>query len=344
MERKYILHIAQNYSFEILRPLQQEIINRGGECVWYVMGKHVDQSRFLPSEKVITQESEIANYAADAVFTPGNVVPDFLQGLKVQIFHGLEWKKKGHFRIRDFFDLYCTHGPITTSKFESLAKKHKSFLVRETGWSKLDPVFNTDPYELNTDLPVILYAPTFSKNLTSVQECFNEISRLVRDRKYFWLVKFHPLMDKEWVEKYRSLQCSNLKLVEEPNVLPLLCRADVMLSDTSSVVGEFLLLGKPVVTFKNSQPQACLINIHNPSELEGALTEAFSCSFELQNAIGQSNNMLHPYQDGKSSARILDAVDEIIESKITAPRKRPLNIYRNYKLRRSLKYWGRIFS
>lgn len=105
--KKYVLHIAQNYSFEILRPIQTEILKRGDECVWFVASTNVDLSRFTEFEKVILSPKEANAYNSEAVFTPGNIVPAFLNGLKVQVFHGLEWKKKGHFRIRDFFDLYC---------------------------------------------------------------------------------------------------------------------------------------------------------------------------------------------------------------------------------------------
>jgi hypothetical protein len=47
-----------------------------------------------------------------------------------------------HFIIRGLFDLYCTHGPNTTGRFEELAGKSGHFRVSETGWSKLDPLFD----------------------------------------------------------------------------------------------------------------------------------------------------------------------------------------------------------
>ena len=52
-------------------------------------------------------------------------------------------RKKGHYDITGFFfDLYCTPGPLITEKFQVLQKKYKSFfLVKETGWPKLDDLF-----------------------------------------------------------------------------------------------------------------------------------------------------------------------------------------------------------
>ena len=51
--KKYILHIAQNYSFEILRPIQAEVLKRGGECIWFVGTNNVDVSRFFKNEKIV---------------------------------------------------------------------------------------------------------------------------------------------------------------------------------------------------------------------------------------------------------------------------------------------------
>lgn len=337
--KKYVLHIAQNYSFEILRPIQTEILKRGDDCIWFVASENVDLSRFTASERVITSPKEASGYKSTAVFTPGNIVPSFLNGLKVQVFHGLEWKKKGHFRIRDFFDLYCTQGPITTNKFMQLAGKHKNFLVCETGWTKLDPLFSVAPYDLIAQKPVILYAPTFSQKLTSVLDCFEEIKSIAKSGKYHWLVKFHPLMDAEAVKMYKKLQCDNFTVIEDHSILPLLQRADVMLSDTSSVIGEFLLLNKPVVTFKNSVPDDSLIDIQSADQLAAAIEEALRFDGDLKARITQANLKLHPYVDGLSSKRVLDECDRIIDNNIKPIKKRPLNIWRNLKIRKHFNYW-----
>ena len=337
--KKYILHINNNYSLEILRPIQVEIIARGGECIWYVGGANVNLKNFVSNESYTLDPSVISSYDACAVFTPGNVVPDFLVGLKVQVFHGLEWKKKGHFKIRDFFDLYCTQGPITTKKFNELASKHKNFLVCETGWSKLDPLFSIPPFCVPKNKKVVLYAPTFSENLSSAEILFDEISRLVRDKDWYWIVKFHPLMKKEWVDMYSFIKADNFQVIHSHSILSLLQAADVMLSDTSSVIGEFLLLDKPVVTLNNSAPGIELININQTFELEAALEQGLRRESVLIENIQKANEQLHPYTDGRSSARILDAVDYILTANVKPAKKRPLNFFRNFKIRKRLAYW-----
>ena len=204
---KFLLFISQNYSFEILRPLQHYAWSNGDEILWIVYNNNLDTSKFNDNEHFTTDITAAINFNPDAVFAPGNIVPSFIPGLKVQIFHGFEWKKKGHFRIRECFDLYCTQGPFFTDKFESLAKNHNFFDVVETGWPKLDPLFSAPKLPLdNNKKPVVLYAPTFSPALTSVPDLFNEIIKLSRQGDYHWIVKFHPKMATEWVEKFSQQQ------------------------------------------------------------------------------------------------------------------------------------------
>jgi hypothetical protein len=74
-------------------------------------------------------------------FVPANEVPHYLRGVKVQVFHGLAGEKTGHFRIRNYFDLYLTQGPYFTKEFLKFEKKYKNFEVKETGWCKLDSLY-----------------------------------------------------------------------------------------------------------------------------------------------------------------------------------------------------------
>ena len=120
------MFVMQPYSYAILRPLQSAILARGDEVAWFLSGNDVNAASLTEQEHYLSTIEQVKAYKPDAVFVPGNVVPDFIPGAKVQVFHGLEYKKKGHFAIRGFFDLYCTHGPLTTEPFQKLAKKHET--------------------------------------------------------------------------------------------------------------------------------------------------------------------------------------------------------------------------
>jgi CDP-glycerol glycerophosphotransferase (TagB/SpsB family) len=339
-KQNFLFYISQNYSFEILRPLQQEIIEQGSNVAWFVAGNEVNTDNFCSEEIVLNSITDVIKLNPVASFVPGNIIPSFIPGIKVQVFHGLEWKKKGHFVIRDCFDLYCTHGKATTTRFNELAEKHQFFDVKETGWPKLDNLFNTPKEEyFEQPRPTILYAPTFSPSLTSAPFLYEKIAALVSDKTYNWLVKFHPKMDKKWLELYAQLKTDNCKIVETSNINSLLQSADIMVSDTSSVIGEFALLGKPVVSLNNSQPGDYLINITSAEALPDALQKAFSPSETLISAINHYAQELHPYSDGQSSVRILAAVEHIRVNGKQSIKRLPRNIIRNLKQRKALNYW-----
>lgn len=342
--KRYLFYISQNYSFEILRPLQEAMISRGDEVKWFVTSFEVNMSKFTKEEVVLKNIESTVKYHPDACFVPGNIIPDFIPGIKVHVFHGLEWKKKGHFVIRDCFDLYCTHGIATTVRFKELADKHQFFDVVETGWPKLDNLFTVPPAtyftpHLNQKKPAILFAPTFSPSLTSAPILFNEIAKLIKRGNYNWIVKFHPKMDKQWIEKYKTLISENFKIIESRNINELLQWADIMISDTSSVIGEFSLLGKPVIALNNSNPGDYLLNISEAEQLSNAITAALSPDEQLKAAIDNYAQELHPYRDGQSSTRILDAVEHILSNGKSSKKSLPINLFRNLKQRRKLKYW-----
>jgi len=176
-KRRYLFYIAQNYSYAMLRPLQQVILERGDEVSWFLEGNEVDP-KFLKTDELRLQSIDaVKAWKPDAVFVPGNVVPRFIPGVKVGVFHGFNAGKmnlKGredHFEIRDCFDLYCTQGPATTLPFLKLEKKFGTFTVVETGWPALDPLFleNKDnPYiKADDPRPVVLFCSTFSPQVVA---------------------------------------------------------------------------------------------------------------------------------------------------------------------------------
>jgi len=178
----------------------------------------------------------------------------------VQISHGLAGEKSGHFRIREYFDLYLTQGPYFTDKFVALSKIDKNFKVVQTGWCKLDKLFknNKDIKKIKSQLliqhkarHIVLYAPTFSPSLTSSVKLIDTINRLANTDNIVVVIKFHDLMDKDIIEDYTKLNNQNIIISKIKDISPLLLLADIMISDTSSVLYEFMLLDKPVVTLDN---------------------------------------------------------------------------------------------
>ena len=118
LNKRYLMYVAQNYSYAMLRPLQAEILEQGGEVRWFIEGNEADPSYIKEGETLLASVEAVNQWRPDAVFVPGNVVPSFIPGIKVGVFHGFNAGKlnrrgrEDHFEIRGCFDLYCTQGRI----------------------------------------------------------------------------------------------------------------------------------------------------------------------------------------------------------------------------------------
>ncbi len=335
-----ILFCQNNYAFGILEPIKHVLIEKGYPYLWFITDKLVEGFPF-PSDDYTTKISDLKDFDSDAIFVPGNEVPYYLRGVKTQIFHGLAGEKKGHFRIRHYFDLYLTQGPYFTRGFNKFKDKHKNFDVAETGWPKLD-IYSKDKslyeaekkklldaHQANT---ILLYAPTFSPSLTSAPHLVEQVKQLAENSDYLILIKFHPLMDKKWIDIYKALAKthSNISFQDEKNIIKFLLMADLMISDTSSVIYEFLLLDKPVITFNNISKE---INWEDSKDYN-SLVSLVKYNLNEDSFADQRKiifNEFHPYNDGKSALRMVEAVENYID-KNGVPKSRKLSFLRRRKI------------
>lgn len=340
MRRRYLLYGTERYVLAILRPLQAAIRARGDEAAWFLDGP--GRRDLLPDERLLETVEAVKAFAPLAVFTPSDTVPPFFPGVKVEVFHGFDAGKPRHVHVRGLFDLYCTTGPRDTRPFSELAGRLGHFAVRETGWPKLDAAVaqlgQGDPAPLHTP-PVVLYHSTFSPSWSAADVLYETVRDLSRTGRWRWIVTFHPKMAQETVARFRALEGEHLRYADDDNILDLFPEADVMVSDTSSALNEFLLTRKPVVTFKNRRPGPQLLDISSPAELEPAIARALSRPPELMAAIRDYAEAVHPYRDGRSSERVLAAVDAFLAAGGRNRRPKPLNLWRKLKIRRRLGYW-----
>ena len=346
MGKHYLFFVSLTYSYSILRPLQAEIWRRGDDAAWFI--EPSCENWLIEGERHLENIQEVLRYKPIAVFSPGNWVYDFLPGIKVAVFHGYAMKKRiekidDHFAIRAWYDIYCTQGESSTPYFKELEKKHGFFKVYETGWCKVDAFFASSTHALEGGTqPTILYSPTFSKGVSSAPYLFETIKTMAESKPWNWIITFHPkLDDPELIKKYKELAETKPNVVfnRSNDGLNTFRKADVMLCDSSSIIVEFMLLEKPVVTFRNTHPGNYLLDVLDENEIEAAIEQAISRPKELMDNIHAYTMCHEPHRDGRNSARVLDAVDDFILNYKGKIKSKPFNLIRKIRIRFQAKYY-----
>lgn len=342
--KRYLLFAPLTYCYPILRPVQEEIRRRGDEAAWYI-GDGPDMLH--PGEKKLNSVQEAIDYNPIASLTAANYLPDYLPGIKVALFHGYPITKRpnhpgSQFAIRGWFDIYCTQGPSGTPVFERNAEKFGFFKVYETGWTKADIYAAADKQMLpRNDRPTVVYSSTFTQGITSTAVLFDTIESLVKSRRWNWLFTFHPKLDESIKNRYKQLaeENENAEYYDGDNNPDFIARADVMLCDSSSIITEFMLMNRPVVTYRNTNPGPHLIDVSSPQSVEKAIETALTRPKELMAAIKEYTQYHEGHLDGKASSRALDAIDDFIaRGHKELRRRKPLNLLRRLKMRRATGY------
>ena len=346
---EYLLFGTERYALPILQPLADALQEAGqGVHTWFVDGAKGERLR--GDARAVMDARDAVALRPHAVFSAANWVPTFVSGAKVQLFHGFNVEKRadarGHFRVRGLFDLYCTQGPATTRPFASMAARYGHFKVVETGWSKLDPLFRgedalADAWRTQAaGRPVVMFASTFTERLSAAPHLFDVIAAEVAEGRRFWLLTLHPKCSPSLFDRYRSLCGSNAAFVDPVDLVSAQRAADVLVADTTSVVSEFVVQRKPVVTFRNRAPKPHMLDFDVPERLSEQLSRAFVPSDGLRAALSAYADDIHPRRDGRSSQRVIAATDALLAGRLGALRRKPMASLRRLQIRRELGYWG----
>lgn len=233
---------------------------------------------------------------------------------------------------------------IEKLKKYGLDKKHK---IIDIGLPKHDPLFNNEfkreeivkRYNLDPSKKIIVYAPSYKP--TSIFMVGDKLPLLLD--KYNVLVKLHPY---SWAGKYAShaqhrffeklcARYPQLRLVhrDEYNILPYLFVADTMISEGSSVINEFLALGRCGIIVNLPDEKLChsdgqphleensrdwlkesFVHLNDPEDLVGAVEEALYPDASRLQALERDKKYIYTYTDGKSSIRLKAAIEELLQS------------------------------
>lgn len=341
---RILLFCENRYAIDILNPLQEYVTdnNLPHEVMWYIHKPKISTFEYASKVRWTNSIQEAYDFSPEAVFVPGNIVPYYLPGVKIQVFHGYAAEKKDHWIIRRYFDTYFTQGPYFTSHFKALSEEYGDFEVVETGWPKQDWIKrNLHTYDAKRQRlldstgrkRIILYAPTFSPKLTSLplEGMKERLGELAEHNDALVVMKFHPLTRKEWADEYRAWAESKDNVIfvnQGENITKYQLMSDVLISDTSSTVYEFLLLSRPVITVRTIAKDIYWENTATPDGLE----EAYRRAMNDPEAIARRQWIVDnydPYLDGHVCERMLNAAADYIR-RHGVPNKRRLNLWRKY--------------
>lgn len=232
-------------------------------------------------------------------------------------------------------DLICVPGP-----------KHREILMRNvfspivvTGFIKSDTLYGSEKdsiksafiqrYSIPDGKRVILFAPTFNEELSAIP-CIGERIAELCDEQTILLIKLHTMTDTEWVRRYRNLAAINsaVRFIDDIDASPAMLAADLLISDVSSVVLEFMFLDKPAIVVNNPRMQeyphylpddieyqvrdACL-QATDIESLKAAVARSWINSEELSGLRTGYADQYSYGRDGATVCRIVQAVQQLYE-------------------------------
>jgi len=132
----------------------------------------------------------------------------------------------------------------------------------------------------------------------------------------------------EYRNKFKNIE--NVNILNTKDINPVLKISDLIISDTSSAVYEFVLLNKPAISYRSTSANIKWLDIQHAEQLLPAIEQIME-NDEFKNIRNEIIEAYHPYTDGRSSERMWDAVEEYI-SRHGVPEERKLSLYRRKKV------------
>lgn len=213
----------------------------------------------VPDDHILSVE-QIAGEDFDVIFGANTnlILPRSVQS-RVQIFHGISFRNKSIREENTGCDHYFIVGPYMQRKFaEAGLIQADDPRALHIGFMKTDRLRDGSlsrdvllkQFALGGERPIVLFAPTGQRNNSMETMGEAALTRLKATDRYDILIKLHDHPKDtsiDWFGRLAPLEDAHFKVVRDPDVIPLLFLADLLLTDASSVSSEFSLLNRPMV-------------------------------------------------------------------------------------------------
>ncbi|MCK5739296.1 CDP-glycerol glycerophosphotransferase family protein [bacterium] len=247
---------------------------------------------------------------------------------KIGFRHGAyHFKKFAGSKAYQAFDCFF----VTSQAEVVLARKLGIKNTTAIGFPKLDPAFDNSftpgdleilrqKLQLDLTKSTVLFTSTWDKSGMSAATVWLDQLPPIAE-KYNVLVTLHPFMSRKIVRKIRNTR--NVHFIADPDVLPYMLLADVMIGDMSSIIAEFCALDKPIITFKvpparRTEPEIIDLlekisfRITDAAELLPALAHCLVQPDEFTEARMAANKLMFDSLDGLAGRRAADNIRQLL--------------------------------
>jgi CDP-glycerol glycerophosphotransferase (TagB/SpsB family) len=270
--------------------------------------------------------------------------PAFPGALFLHVGHGLISKNETGYHYHQA-DYICVASDAAADRL--LQRGHvprKAYLA--TGLVQMDPLFSageTADMLRVPEVPVsILYAPTWNPSLSSAMMFGTTLVTAIRgnDDRIGLVIKPHPhtaVAHPEWIAMWRQLALDgpNVMLTDpQSDLVPAMLGADLMISDASSAMFQFLALNRPMILVDNPQrlsAPGCFdpagiewrwrdigVRVQDAGEVASAVRDALQTpESPLQQSLQAARQrrrteLFGSLTDGRAAERVASAIQKII--------------------------------
>ena len=226
----------------------------------------------------------------------------------------------------------------------------QEFILTGNAW--IDKTFLIKTKVLNTNSPTILFAPTYNPEISAASVPGNKLYEILTKAfsNFRLIIKPHPavlqitmehlkkneLIFKGWLEYWKSLSDNykNIDFITDAQITAnqFFAESDILISDKSSLIWEYIILEKPVLLYKNDLLPEFWSNLitdysidhkldvgphyKNDEEFYYYLTEIFNLhkNYYQKKQRQYKNELFGKFQDGFSSKRIAEEIMRLFNS------------------------------
>ena len=358
-----LFEVQHLYYLPQFLPIITELSSRTNYNIYISLSHYSsteEKTKFLtsltsPEITIISGNSE-----SDRIVQCHNLSPDIIfignkgnikkiasdNSLVVMVYHGIGLKQSYYNDISDRVDIIAVE---SQERFNQLISKNynKNKLVL-SGFPKLDPLFKENSQQtskfsqdlgLNPKKKTILYTPSFYPS--SIEKVLKKLIEV--DFHFNLLIKLHQFSwTKKKYSKHIQLAASldkkeNVCLLplEEFNIIPYFKVADLMISDISSTLFEYIILNRPIIQvlslslrkkhrifpflIRKRLDYNRMTSVNFTTQISDVKNLLDVIKHNLDNPeIGYSErrdalNYFHFSPDGLASKRLIDAIEKNLE-------------------------------